>query len=408
MSGQSIFQIRTMEDMERYYYGLGLADNIMKADAPILTTTTGIYNPIYGAKIWSQLNLEANTFAMQPKAVWDHSGFRVLTKKPAFTTYGISGGYTVVPGGLVDNSGIPDTLKPTWMQLYSKPKTVGHSFNASEAAQFLGTIDDSLGDYMRQMREIMGLHHAEHINRMLNAEGVAVGATQEGYDVQSLDRIFSAKVESDGTLKGADGSLSPHAASNDVYVNGSTVNRSDASNYSWADAIIEYSGSNPTLRSLTLDIMDGAFKDVWQAGGTPKVIQTGFDGLKAVQRLLQAQQRFVEYKTVVPTYGGVKGVEGMAAGFIVATYNGVPMIPTKDALADQPSGTPVGLSRFYLEDTDYLLMKIAKPTQYFEAGISTGNPFAVNALGDKGLYRTMADEICTRFNVQCKIRDLKE
>jgi hypothetical protein len=401
MSGESIFKIRTMEDMERYYYGLGLADSILKADAPLLTTTTGIYNPIYGAKIWSQLNLEANTFAMLPKAVWDHSGFRVLSAKPPFT-----GSYSTAPGGLAENSPIPDTIKPTWQQLYSKPKTVGHSFNASEAAQFMGTIDDSLGDYMRQMREIMGLHHAEHINRTLNAEGCAVGATQEGYEMQSLERIISAKIESDGTMNLADGSTPPHAASNDVYVNGSTVDRSDNTNYDWADAILSYHATKGSLRSLTLDIVDGVFKSVWKAGGAPKVIQCGYDSLKATQRLLQAQQRFVEYKTVVPTYGGVKGIEGIAAGFMVATYNGVPMIPTKDALVDQSSAG--GLSRMLFEDTDYLMMKIAKPTQYFEAGISTGNPFAVNAIGDKGLYRTMGDLICTRFNVQAKIRDLKE
>jgi hypothetical protein len=407
MSGQSIFQIRTMEDMERYYYGLGLGNDVMKADAPILTSTSGIYNPIYGAKIWSQLNLEANTFAMLPKAVWDHSGFRVLTAKPVFTYYG-QGGYTVAPGGVAENSAIPDTQKPTWAQLYSKPKTIVHPFNASEAAQFMGTIDDALGDYMKQMREYMGLHHAEHINRMLNAEGVVGTAVQEGYDAQSLDRIFSRKTESDGTMDMADGSTPPHAASNDVYVNGSTIDRSDSSNFSWADAIVNWSGTKGALRSLTLDVMDSTFKDIWQAGGTPKVIQCGYDSLKATQRLLQAQQRFVEFKTVVPTYGGVKGVEGVQAGFIVATYNGVPMIPTKDALQDQPSGTPAGLSRMYFMDTDYLTIKVAKPTQYFEAGISTGNPFAVNAIGDKGLYRTMLDLICTRFNVQAKIRDLKE
>lgn len=400
MSGRSMFEIKTIEDMERYYYGLGVAD-VMKADAPVLSTTTGIYNPIYGAKVWSQLNLEANTFAMLPKAVWDHSGFRVLTARAP-----ISGSWTVAPGGLAENSLLPDTTKPTWAQLYAQPKIIGHDFNVSEMIQYLGAIDDSLGDVMRQMREYMGLHHAEHINIMLNHEGVANTAVQEGYDIQSIDRIFSAKIEE--SLKMADGSTSVNADSNDVYVNGSTINRSDATNFSWADAIISYHATPGSLRSLTLDIIDDAFRKVWNAGGTPKVIQTGYDTLKAVQRLLQAQQRFVEYKTVVPTYGGVKGVEGISAGFIVATYNGVPIIPTKNNLQDQPLSTPAGLSRLYLMDTDYLLFKVAKPTQYFEAGISTGNPFAINFIGDKGLYRTMGDIICTRFNVQSKIRDLKE
>ncbi len=390
--------------MERYYYGLGTTD-VMKADAPVLSTTSGIYNPIYGAKVWSQLNLEANTFAWVPKAVWDRSGFRVLTTKAPRAS---AGGYTVAPDGMAESSALPDTVKPGWRQLYSKPKIVGHTFNVAEMMQFLGGIDDSLGDVMRQMREYMGLHHAEVVNSMLNVEGVASTAVQEGYDVQTLERLISAKVESDGTLKMADGSTAPNAASNDVYVNGSTIDRSDATNFSWADAIISYSATNPTLRSLTLDILDDVFKKVWKAGGTPKVIQTGYDTLKAIQRLLQAQQRFVEYKTVVPTYGGVRGVEGIQAGFIVATYNGVPLLPTKDALQDQPAGTPVGLSRMLFLDTDYLLFKIAKPTQYFEAGISTGNPFAINYIGDKGFYRTMGDIICTRFNVQAKIRDLKE
>jgi hypothetical protein len=402
MSGRSIFEIKTLEDMERYYYGLGIAD-VMKADAPILTTQGGIYNPIYGAKVWSQLNLEANTFAFLPKAVWDHSGFRVLTARAPIT-----GSYTVAPGGLAEGSALPDTTKPAWKQLYSKPKIVGHTFNVAEMIQYLGGIDDSLGDVMRQMREYMGLHHAEHINIMLNAEGVASTAVQEGNDIQTIDRIVSAKVESDGTCFMADGSSTPDVVSNDVYVNGTLVDRSDATNYSWADAIISYHATKGSLRSLTLDLLDDIFRQIWKAGGTPKIIQTGYDTLKAVQRLLQAQQRFVEYKTVVPTYGGVRGIEGIAAGFIVATYNGVPILPTKNNLQDKPTATPAGLSRLYFLDTDYLLFKVAKPTQYFEAGISTGNPFAINFIGDKGLYRTMGDVICTRFNVQGKIRDLKE
>jgi len=402
MSGKSIFEIKTIEDMERYYYGLGVSD-IMKADAPVLTTTAGIYNPIYGAKVWSQLNLEANVFALLPKAVWDHSGFRVMTARAPVT-----GAFTVAPGGLAENSGLPDTTKPGWAQLYAKPKVIAHTFNVAEMIQYLGTVDDALGDVMRQMREYMGLHHAEHVNIMLTAEGVASTAVQEGNNIQTLDRILSAKVESDGTLKMADGSTTPHADSNDVYVNGSRIDRSDATNYAWADAIISYSAANPTLRSLTLDVLDDVFRRVWNAGGTPKVIWTGYDSLKAVQRLLQAQQRFVEYRTIVPTYGGVRGIEGIAAGFIVATYNGVPIVPSKNTLVDQPTGTPAGLSRIYLMDTDYMLFKVAKPTQYFEAGISTGNPFAINFIGDKGLYRTMGDVICTRFNVQAKIRDLKE
>jgi hypothetical protein len=61
---------------------------------------------------------------------------------------------------------------------------------------------------------------------------------------------------------------------------------------------------------------------------------------------------------------------------------------------------------FFL-DTDYLEMRIAKPTQYFESGILSGDPFGINRLGQEGLYRTMGEATCQWFGVQGKIRDLQ-
>ena len=39
-------------------------------------------------------------------------------------------------------------------------------------------------------------------------------------------------------------------------------------------------------------------------------------------------------KRVVPGVNGVKGVPGIQGGFMVATYNGVPIIPSKDVKKD--------------------------------------------------------------------------
>jgi hypothetical protein len=146
--------------------------------------------------------------------------------------------------------------------------------------------------------------------------------------------------------------------------------------------------------------LDTIFQQVWERGGNPKVILTGYDTLMRLQQLLQAQQRFMEEKRVTPTYNGVKGVPGIEAGFIVATYNGVPIIPTKDMKKD-------GLSRMYLLDTDYMYFSTAIPTQYFESGIETGDPFAINRLGQEGLYRTMGEVWTTFFGAQGSVRDLK-
>ena len=118
-----------------------------------------------------------------------------------------------------------------------------------------------------------------------------------------------------------------------------------------------------------------------------------------IQQLLQSQQRFMEEKRVTPTFNGVKGVPGVEAGFIVATYNGVPIIPSKDVQPD-------GISRMYFLDTDYIHFSVAKPTQYFESGIETGDPFAINRLGQEGLYRTMGELWTTFFGGHGSIRDL--
>jgi len=167
----------------------------------------------------------------------------------------------------------------------------------------------------------------------------------------------------------------------------------------WSEAEVSTSGSDSTNRVLSLDHLDLLFQKIWQRGGNPKVMLTGYDTLMRIQQLLQSQQRFMEEKRVVPTYNGVKGVPGVEAGFIVATYNGVPIIPSKDVTQD-------GISRIYMLDTDYLYYSTAKPTQYFESGIETGDPFAINRLGQEGLYRTMGEVWTTFFGGQGSIRDL--
>jgi len=368
--------IRTIEEMEAYYYGFG-ATEIMKTDAPVLTTTTGVYQAIYGRKVWSQLNQEANIFGILPKKVWDQSGWRVITARAA-----ASG------GGVDENGTLPDTIKPTFAEVKTKPKSIAHNFDVSEALQFLGTVDDGLGDTMRLMREEIGKHHAEMMNVMLGVQNGALA----GNDAESIDRVCGSYAELTA-CKENDQSTAYTAGDLDIY----GLDRDAGA--SFADAVVKHNSS--VNRELTLDLIDELFQDIWKAGGNPKVMLTGYDTLRKIQGLLQAQQRFTELKTIVPTYGGIQGVPGVAAGFTVATYNETPIIPSKNIIVD--SG---GLSRIYLLDTDYVFFKVAKPTQYFEAGIDKGDPFAVNRLGTEGMYRTMGELICTRFNVQGKIRDI--
>ena len=385
--------VRTVTDMERYYYGAGNAmgysytgSELLKADSPMLSTTAGTYQAIYGRKVWSQLNQEFNAFSILPKKPWERSGWRVITEKP-------NGG--VLTGGIAENATLPETIKPTFQHIAAKPKVIAHTFDVSEVAIFLADKDDGLGDMRSVLKEEMGKHHAEMVNKMLLTDT----NTTAGNNFESLDRITAAEA-SDGagsatTLKTDTGSKHADDGDLDIY-------SIDRRTNSWSNAEVNCATDAATgsRRTLSLDHLDTLFQQMWERGGNPKVILTGYDTLMRLQQLLQAQQRFMEEKRVTPTYNGVKGVPGIEAGFIVATYNGVPIIPSKDV-------EPDGLSRMYFLDTDYLYFSTAIPTQYFESGIETGDPFAINRLGQEGLYRTMGEVWTTFFGAQGSIRDLK-
>ena len=385
--------VRTVKDLERYYYGAGNAmgysysgSELLKADAPMLSTTAGTYQAIYGRKVWSQLNQEFNAFSILPKKPWDRSGWRVVTAKPS----------TAVGGGIAENGTLPDTTKPEFQHVAAKPKTVAHTFDMSEVAIFLADKDDGLGDIRSVLKEEMGKHHAEHINQMLTTDS----ETPAGNDIESLDRITGNDGGATGGLTSMETGGTPgtdHCGATDLDIYSISRNAN-----AWSNAEVDCGAdrSAGSRLTLSLDHLYTMFQKVWVRGGNPKVMLTGYDTLMRIQQLLQSQQRFMEEKRVTPTYNGVKGVPGIEAGFVVATYNGVPIIPSKDVQAD-------GISRIYMLDTDYLHFSTGIPTQYFESGIETGDPFAINRLGQEGLYRTMGEVWTTFFGGQGSIRDLK-
>tara|TARA_R100000278_G_scaffold36970_2_gene33127 strand:+ start:1401 stop:1841 length:441 start_codon:yes stop_codon:yes gene_type:complete len=144
---------------------------------------------------------------------------------------------------------------------------------------------------------------------------------------------------------------------------------------------------------------------VRENGGNTKVMLTGYDTVQAIGDLLQSQERFMDRREIVPTHNGVRGVSGAEVGFRVATYYDIPIIPCKDMpKTGQGSGK---LSDILLLDTDHLWLSVMKPTQYFEDGITNGNPFGVGKLGNQGMYRTIAETCCSFFKGQAKITNLK-
>lgn len=400
--------IQTIEDMEKLYYSQQgraflnaddlLSPFVTKADAPVITTTTGVYNAIYGAQGWVQLNMEANTFGVLPKLPWGRSGWRAITVRS-------SGATAPTQGGAAEAGTLPDTVKPTFQEVSTKPKTHVHTFENSEVQEFLATQggDDAFAA-MSDLRTYMATEHKEGMNYSLNDQNGTLAST----NFETIDRVVGSYAEITNT-KENDQSTGYTTGDLDIY----SLDRDAQA--AWHDAYVNYSATSGSTRSLTDAIIQATIQNTLTNGANPKgqFWQTGYDTWAAINQLYDPQVRYnlIGSQNIQPGVNGIQTLEGTQVGTQVATLMGRAVIISKDTTKETSSG---GISRLYLLDTSNpegfdlprLCLKIAKPTQYFEAGMNTGTPFAVGKLTTKGMYRTMGELICTFFAAQGKARDL--
>ena len=444
MSG--INQIRTIQDLERATYGAGAYSDLMKsagatsgihgshdvtaAGGAFGGSTTALHNLIYGQKVWSMLNREINAFAMLPKKPWASSGWRVLTERALGGSgnlwntaggTGQSGTTEGIIGGVAENAAFTTSatdglspLAPVYSTLFASPKTIAHQFEVSELAAAMAKIDDGIGDIMAAYREEIGVSHAEAMNHMLlmpleaMSDGSSDGAPIVGVqnNVMSLYKIVSSAAELAALDAGAVIVGTQEYDHNDwlgVFDSIYGHDRSAAGN-DWLDAYIDYGASYAARRNLTLNTLNTALRELQVRGGSPKVMLTGYDTIQALGELLQAQERFMGRTEVMPTHNGIKGVKGREIGFKVATYHDIPIIPCKEMGS---TGSGSGLSDIFILDTDHLQFATLKPTEYFEGGIDSGDPFGVGKLGNRGMYRTIGEVVCTFVKGQGKITNLQ-
>jgi hypothetical protein len=428
------------------------------AGADLGTGTTAanvnaLYNKIYGQKVWSMLNRECNALSIISKRPYTSSGWRIMTSRPT----GGSGNFLAVSGN-ADNTdgdgvalaagtgagqiggttpradgigGVPENAKldtvadglvslaPEYDTLFTSPKIIAHQFDFSELAMEMAAIDDGIGDIRAQMREDMGKHHAEVQNKMLVMPlefyiGVDGGSTSlanldRGYT--SLLKVVSSNAEitamaTDELYTGGTAGQTVDDAVGDTMKTLYGKERGATTGY--LDSQVDF-GADYTAGSqadLTLAKINKMLRLLRESGGSPKVILTGYDTIQALADLLQAQERFMDRKEIVPTVNGVRGTKGQEVGFRVSTYYDIPLIPVS-AMSQTGQGTATKLSDMLFLDTDHLWLSVMKPTQYFEDGISNGNPFGVGTLGNKALYRTIAEVGCSYFKGQGKITNLK-
>tara|TARA_R110000744_G_scaffold99788_3_gene192489 strand:- start:770 stop:2146 length:1377 start_codon:yes stop_codon:yes gene_type:complete len=453
--------INTIRDLEASTYGMaGASGNALLKSSGVVggfgtghdtggTTLAGgaaglgdLYNVLYGQKVWSMLNQEVNPLSMIAKRPYTSSGWRILKSRPAGgsdAAFGI--GTTAVAGNVTDLSapradqiggveenatlGAADGFKalaPEYTKLFTSPKTIAHLFEFSELGMEMAAIDDGVGDIRAIVREDMGKHHAEVQSKMLLMplerydDSVAtnidrnytslmkiVASAKEIASMADANMTFMGANDGTSSLTGLEDLLKLYGTTRAVTVSGSDYTGVDDFMSAEVDFGASYVGG---ARVLTLTLLNDMLRRIRTNGGNPKVIMTGYDTIQHLSDLLQSQERFMDRKEIVPTHNGVRGVKGSEVGFRVATYYDIPIIPAKD-MPSTGLETANPLSDLLILDTDHLWLAVMKPTQYFEDGISNGNPFGVGKLGNQGMYRTMGETCCSFFKGQGKITNLK-
>lgn len=242
-------QFQTIQQLIKYAYGsmpfMQSAFQGVEKNAPVLTSTTGYLNIIYGSNAFAQLNNEGNAFALVPKYPWQHSGYRALTTDAGATA----------DGGVGENATIPSTTKPTIVEVDMTTAQVVHTFDVSYIQE--GKVkkgDDAVGD-MEFLRGYFATLHAKRINEQLMRDVDTVVTV--GF--QSIDRVCSNASEETGCLNAGDA---------DIY-------DIDRSADSWADAQVSHNSG--TDRTLTALLMETLAAQIENAGGRTNLLLTGSD-----------------------------------------------------------------------------------------------------------------------------------
>ena len=381
-------KITNIHELEALYYGASGDGSVQKQDAPVLSSTTGVYNRVFGQFVWATFNQEANTVGIIPKTVWDRSGWRLQTARAGSSA----------DGGVAEGGAIPDTIKPTFLEVSNSLKTNAHTFEVSEHQEYFVQHEDDATSDLAHMREVMGTKHKEAMNQLLladtSAEAAGAGADYTGKNgFETIDRVISSDSEEDA-----------FGGTYNDWFNIFGLDRDSATTF---DSNVSHNSG--TDRALTDSLIRTIIYDIKEDGGNTTVINTGYDTARTATALYSDQVRYNvlgEAKVQV----GVNGIQtelGIDVGIRISTIYQIPMIESKDVTKDT-------ISRMYFLDTSdpegsgkpRLSLDISHPTQYFQAGVDDNTPFTIDKFTTKGMYRTNGEIRCTSLQSQGKLRDL--
>ena len=91
--------------------------------------------------------------------------------------------------------------------------------------------------------------------------------------------------------------------------------------------------------------------------------------------MLNSNQRYLGQEEYQVGVGSERTFPGTRTGLVLATYQGIPIIPDADTPKSVSTADAVLGSNVYVLDTDYIEIAVAQPTQYVE----NRDYFAANA-----------------------------
>ena len=406
-------------------------------------SATGIFNTTYGRKVWQALNNQTRFFNAIPRVVWGNTaGWRVRTDRGSGRSRPVT-----------ETGSIPTVDISNIESVSSLPRIVSTTFGASVKSVFTAQLEGGVGDVLALENENAQLDHIKEINEELNAgsayltsagsatsftvpaaiaKNFKVGDAVAQYDVSATghDRTSGSAISAVNTSSGAvtvasgttfaDGdvayiySRAGMTSIDDIVMeDGAAVGGGEARSRAYdltlndrtsgawnAGASVSYNSG--TGRALSLNLLDTAIQKVRENGGEPKLILLGHDQYFNLERLLNSNQRYLGQEEYQVGVGSERTFPGTRTGLVLATYQGIPIIPDADTPKSVSTADAVLGSNVYVLDTDYLEIAVAQPTQYVE----NRDYFAANALVVRGLLYTMAEMRCNNIFVQAKIADL--
>ena len=416
-------------------------------------SATGIFNTTYGRKVWQALNNQTRFFNAIPRTVWGSTaGWRIRTDRGSSRSRPVT-----------ETGSLPTVDVSNIETISSLPRIVSTTFGASVKSVFTAQLEGGIGDVLAMENENAQLDHVKEINEELmagsgyvvsggstttstvpasvaanfkigdaltvwdtsandwiNTGGVTVSAVNTSTGVithgtttaavadgdviasysragfTSIDDIVAADGQS---LGGGYDSNANFAANGGVRAYDLTY--ADRTAGAW-NAAATVKDNNGTGRDLSLNLLDDCIQTIRSNGGEPKLITLGHDQYFKLERLLNSQQRYMGQEEYQVGIGSERTFPGTRTGLVLATYQGIPIMPDADTPKGVSTADAVLGSNVYVLDTDYLEIAVAQPTQYVE----NRDYFAANALVVRGLLYTMGELRCKNFFTQAKVTDL--